>query len=210
MTIDAYVVIATGRARGLSERAIARQLGLRDGETAYGLSRMDSGAVEIKLAPPTKPAPKKYRLISDGTMARAGRLAASAADLRRRLERSEDLAREIEETAARVSGLKPKPRRLTIDDVMAAVCAAFDVTETQIRLRSNAKMDTWPRHAFCHLAMKYAHGASLTKVGYYLDGRDHTTALNGRRKAETLCRLDPDWRAKYDKAEAALLAGAAI
>ena len=205
---DAYTVIATGRARGLSERAIARQLGLRDGETAYGLSGIDSGAVEVKVAPPTKPAPK-YRLISDATMSRAGRLAASTADLRRRLERSEGLAKELESAAAQLSGFKPRPRRLTIDDVMAAVCAAFSVSDTQLKLRSNAKMDTWPRHAFCHLAMKYAHGASLTKVGYYLDGRDHTTALNGRRKAATLLDRDPAWRAKYEAAEAALLAGMA-
>lgn len=41
MTIDAYTVIAAARARGLGERTIARQLGLRDGEAAYGITRQD-------------------------------------------------------------------------------------------------------------------------------------------------------------------------
>ena len=209
MTIDAYTVIATGRARGLSERAIARQLGLRDGETAYGLSRMDTGAVEVKLTPQTKPAPKKYRLISDGTMARAGRLAASTADLRRRLERSEDLAKELESVASKLVGT-PVPRRITCERVMAAVCDAFGTAEHHVKGPSHCRVDVLPRFAFIGLASKHVRDTSLTKLGYYLGGRDHTSVMNARRRVVALYERDEAWRALYDKAEAALLAGAAI
>ncbi len=37
--IDPYVIIAQSRARGVSEKTLARQFGLRDGQSAYGLMR---------------------------------------------------------------------------------------------------------------------------------------------------------------------------
>lgn len=57
---DTWTVIATCRARGLSDATIARKLGLRDGATGYGLTRQDNAPSVVVPAPKPKlpPAPE--------------------------------------------------------------------------------------------------------------------------------------------------------
>lgn len=51
MTVDAYTVIAGARRRGWTEGMIARKLGLRDGQTGYGVMRQDADVKPIVVIP---------------------------------------------------------------------------------------------------------------------------------------------------------------
>lgn len=58
MTICPHVIIATMRRRGLPEAVIARKLGLRDGETGYGVTRLDAQTPVTVIPDRSKPIPK--------------------------------------------------------------------------------------------------------------------------------------------------------
>lgn len=58
MSVDPYAVIAGARARGLSEATIAKQLGLRDGHTGYGITRQDFERKPVVVVPGPAKAPE--------------------------------------------------------------------------------------------------------------------------------------------------------
>lgn len=76
----------------------------------------------------------------------------------------------------------PEPHR-TMCEIALEVCQARGVTLDDLRGRSKAKAVAWPRQEFMALAYAQA-GQSLPAIGRWLDGRDHTTVMQGIRRHE--------------------------
>jgi len=65
--------------------------------------------------------------------------------------------------------------------IMRVVCDEFDVTEEQIKGNNRINKFIIPRFAFYYLSYKYGH--SYKRIGMWLNDRDHTTVLHGKRRA---------------------------
>lgn len=67
------------------------------------------------------------------------------------------------------------PPQPSLDDLLAATAAAFDLTEADLRSRSRKAPIVRARQAFCYLALT-ATDNSCTRVGRTI-GRHHTTVM---------------------------------
>lgn len=97
----------------------------------------------------------------------------------------------------------PPPSRNVVAPIVDAVAAAFGVTACQLYSASQLRPHCRARFA-CFWMLKSRLKFSSTKIGKRVGGRDHTTVLNGLRRADELYEHDADWRAKYDAVVAAL------
>jgi chromosomal replication initiator protein len=75
--------------------------------------------------------------------------------------------------------LKPK---ITLDDVMVAVCAATKQKAQDICGPRRQRKLARPRFLFIWLAREIRTDLSYPRIGHYLGGRDHTTIMNGCRQ----------------------------
>lgn len=78
---------------------------------------------------------------------------------------------------------------VTMDAILREVASAFGVTIADIKGRRVFKYLIRPRHASMHLAHEMTE-FSLPMIGRLIGGRDHTTVLNGLRRAEHLIATD--------------------
>lgn len=107
--------------------------------------------------------------------------------------------------------ISPKPPRLilpsqrTIGAIIKAVSAAFEVSVHDLRYnRTRDQYICQARYAAFRLirAQKRvgSHRFSLNQIGQAFDFRDHSTIINGLRRAEKLLQHDPDFAARYERA----------
>lgn len=73
-----------------------------------------------------------------------------------------------------------------LNQLKAAVCGVFDLTETELIGQSREKKYTHARHVFVGLARQMT-DCSLPEIGGALGGRDHTTIFNSERRFSHLC-----------------------
>lgn len=70
------------------------------------------------------------------------------------------------------------PRR-SYDDVLADICARYQVSEKHLLSQDRSRWIAWPRQAL--MSALYENGWSLPQIGRKLGRRDHTTVLYGVR-----------------------------
>jgi len=82
-------------------------------------------------------------------------------------------------------------RRVTIDSIIKAVAARFELQPAQVKQKSNAWAIAYPRQIAMYLAKELT-GASLPEIGRVFGGKHHTTVLHSIHKIAKLKERDPD------------------
>jgi chromosomal replication initiator protein len=82
-------------------------------------------------------------------------------------------------------------RRVSIDAIVKAVAARFNLQPAQLKLKSNRKDIAEPRQIAMYLAKELTQ-ASLPEIGRAFGGKHHTTVLHSIRKIEDLRQKNVD------------------
>jgi chromosomal replication initiator protein len=82
-------------------------------------------------------------------------------------------------------------RRVSIDAIVKAVAARFNLQPAQLKLKSNRKDIAEPRQIAMYLTKELTQ-ASLPEIGRAFGGKHHTTVLHSIRKIEELRQKDVD------------------
>ena len=80
-----------------------------------------------------------------------------------------------------LSDLVRQPDKVTVDQVVSAVCKFYQVTEEAMSSSSRSRTISYPRQIAMYLARTET-DASLPQIGTRLGNRDHTTMLYGYEK----------------------------
>ena len=91
-----------------------------------------------------------------------------------------------------------------LNQLKAAVCGVFDLTETELIGQSREIKYTHARHGFVGLARQMT-DCSLPEIGGALGGRDHTTILNSERRFEYLCDVNAHFLRRVEQVRATVL-----
>jgi chromosomal replication initiator protein len=83
-------------------------------------------------------------------------------------------------------------KRITIDSVLRAVAAHYNLQPAQIRQKSNRQDIAFPRQIAMYIAKELTQ-ASLPEIGRAFGGKHHTTVLHSIRKIEELKQKDADF-----------------
>jgi chromosomal replication initiator protein len=102
-----------------------------------------------------------------------------------------------------LADLGRQPERMTIEQIITAVCDHYQVTHEQIASRSRSRAIAFPRQMAMYLARTET-DASLPQIGEKLGGRDHTTILYGYEKIASLAETDTEIRRSVMEIKSAL------
>lgn len=105
-----------------------------------------------------------------------------------------------------LADLVRRPQKLTIDQVINAVCHHYNVTGDALAGNSRARVVAFPRQVAMYLARTET-DASLPQIGTKLGNRDHTTIMYGHDKISTLVEKDPVARREMLQIKALLYEG---
>ena len=79
---------------------------------------------------------------------------------------------------------------VSMPDILSVVADRWSVDPLDVIGHSRKDKHNFPRHAFCYLSW-YLLGCTFNEIGEFLNGRDHTTALHGKRTAIDLMQTNP-------------------
>jgi chromosomal replication initiator protein len=96
------------------------------------------------------------------------------------------------------------PRKPRLDEICRLVARQFGVSASQLRSRRQARGVVLPRQCAMLLARQVS-GRSLTQIGEYFGGRDHSTVIHACRRMASLLSREADLRLQLLQIEAALL-----
>ena len=82
-------------------------------------------------------------------------------------------------------------RSITVEQVQAAVCEWFGVSQADLRGDKRPQSIAYPRHIAMYLCRELT-DQSLPKIGAKFGGRDHSTVMHGVRRIGDLIREDRD------------------
>ena len=92
---------------------------------------------------------------------------------------------------------------LKLNQLKAAVCGVFDLTEAELIGQSREQKYAHARHVFVGLARGMT-DYSMSDIGRYL-GRDHTTIHNSERRFQHLCDVNKHFLRRVDEVRAIVL-----
>jgi chromosomal replication initiator protein len=91
---------------------------------------------------------------------------------------------------------KPIPvRKLTIDEIIAAVCARFEITCSAIKGPARHKDIALARHVAMYVCRELLPEINTVHLGTAFGGRDHTTILHGCQRVRAILNVDPELKA---------------
>ncbi len=102
-----------------------------------------------------------------------------------------------------LADLGRQPERMTIAQIITAVCDHYQVTPEQLSSRSRSRAIAFPRQIAMYLARTET-DASLPQIGEKLGGRDHTTILYGYEKIASMAETDTEVRRSIMEIKSAL------
>jgi chromosomal replication initiator protein len=102
-----------------------------------------------------------------------------------------------------LADLGRQPERMTVEQIITAVCNHYGVTAEQLTSRKRSRAIAFPRQMVMYLARTET-DASLPQIGEKLGGRDHTTILYGYEKIATLAETDTEVRRSVMEIKSAL------
>jgi chromosomal replication initiator protein len=105
-----------------------------------------------------------------------------------------ELAREV------LDGLYPgsPPRQRSIEEIKAAACEQFGVTDAELVSPDRSARTTVPRQVAMYLARELT-SESLPTIGRKFGGRDHTTVLHAWKRTEKRIAESPELRGAVDR-----------
>ena len=95
----------------------------------------------------------------------------------------------LEEIKETVFEEENKGRKIDIDRLAEVVAEEFGISKKLLKSRSRKKEVLIPRQIVMYLAKEYL-GLTLTKIGDYFGGKDHTTVINAVNKIQKLLSTD--------------------
>ncbi len=106
-----------------------------------------------------------------------------------------------------LSGLiSDRPRRVTIDDIVAIVSERVGMRRADLQSKRRTKPLTEARQLCMHLARQLTR-LSLEEIGAYFGGRDHSTVLYSIERVECRMAESPDYKKMLDNLLAMLASG---
>lgn len=89
--------------------------------------------------------------------------------------------------------------QLDFDTMLAVVCSHYKVTAEQIKSPTRKREIVIPRQVFHWLAMKkYKIASSLSDLGKFTGGRDHSTVIHSCQTVQDLMDTDKTYKAKVE------------
>jgi len=82
-------------------------------------------------------------------------------------------------------------RRVSIETIIRAVAAKYELQPAQLKLKSNRREIARPRQIAMYLAKELT-SASLPEIGRAFGGKHHTTVLHSIHRIQELCRADAE------------------
>lgn len=101
------------------------------------------------------------------------------------------------ETSVQISRRMDRLREARLLHILHAVCHEFSISMENIISRSRRHKFSYARFAFVWLAREIT-GRSYPQITRILGYRDHTSAIHGYNRADTLRRDDAKFRARTD------------
>ena len=95
---------------------------------------------------------------------------------------------------------KPAPARIATDDIIDVVCEHYNVRMNDLLSQRRTKNLAFPRHVAMFLTKELTQ-LTLTEIGSFFGGRDHSTVLHAINKIKGLRLKDPDLRAELERFE---------
>mgnify|MGYP001309704445 CR=1 FL=1 len=102
-----------------------------------------------------------------------------------------------------LADLVRRPEKVTVPQVISAVCAYYNVTQDALTSTSRSRTIAYPRQMAMYLARTET-DSSLPHIGEQLGNRDHTTVLYGYEKIVALVETDATARRDMLEIKAAL------
>ena len=97
-------------------------------------------------------------------------------------------------------------REITIEDILRAVTARFNVRLSDLQSKKRSRSIAFPRQVCMYLARNLTRH-SLEEIGGYFGGRDHTTVLHANRSIEEQRNQDPQLQATLELISQEIQAG---
>ncbi len=80
-------------------------------------------------------------------------------------------------------------KKITVESIVRAVAERFNMTPSQLKMKSNTQQIAYPRQVAMYLVKELTH-ASLPEIGRYFGGKHHTTVLHSVQKIDELRQRD--------------------
>ncbi|MCA8914751.1 MAG: chromosomal replication initiator protein DnaA [Planctomycetes bacterium] len=95
---------------------------------------------------------------------------------------------------------KPTPARIATDDIIDVVCEHYNVRMNDLLSQRRTKNLAFPRHVAMFLTKELTQ-LTLTEIGSFFGGRDHSTVLHAINKIKGLRLKDADLRNEIERFE---------
>jgi chromosomal replication initiator protein len=95
---------------------------------------------------------------------------------------------------------KPTPARIATDDIIEVVCEHYNVRMNDLLSQRRTKNLAFPRHVAMFLTKELTQ-LTLTEIGSFFGGRDHSTVLHAINKIKGLRLKDQDLRSEIERFE---------
>ena len=95
---------------------------------------------------------------------------------------------------------KPTPARIATDDIIDVVCEHYNVRMNDLLSQRRTKNLAFPRHVAMFLTKELTQ-LTLTEIGSFYGGRDHSTVLHAINKIKGLRLKDADLRNEIERFE---------
>lgn len=95
---------------------------------------------------------------------------------------------------------KPAPARIATDDIIDMVCEHYNVRMNDLLSQRRTKNLAFPRHVAMYLTKELTQ-LTLTEIGSFYGGRDHSTVLHAINKIKGLRLKDTELRSELERFE---------
>ena len=101
--------------------------------------------------------------------------------------------------------IRRAPREVSLDAIIKTVCSTCHVTQQDISSTSRKRSIVQARQVAMYLAQKHVKDITLTRIGEYLGGRDHTTVLHSCKLVSGQLNYDKELKENVTAIERTLL-----
>ncbi|MCC6463834.1 MAG: chromosomal replication initiator protein DnaA [Planctomycetes bacterium] len=95
---------------------------------------------------------------------------------------------------------RPAPARIAADDIIELVCEHYNVRMNDLLSQRRTKNLAFPRHVAMYLSKELTQ-LTLTEIGQFFGGRDHSTVLHAINKIKSIRLKDPELRGELERFE---------
>ncbi len=95
---------------------------------------------------------------------------------------------------------RPAPTRIATQDILDRVCEHYNVRLSDLLSQRRTKNLAFPRHVAMYLAKELTQ-LTLSEIGSFFGGRDHSTVLHAINKIKGLRLKEPDLRSEIERFE---------